>query len=135
MERPEYQEDEELHELFEERADRAAAEYEAMADRLLERQEGGASMLSADYKTDARKKVQQTTLFVTERDRGPDGLYGERACSKAHHRDAGRRPRRARSATWPSASSCACGPLTHPVRRLRVGGASRRNVYRIDQEP
>ena len=60
VERPEYQEDEELHMLFEERADRAAAEYEAMADQLLERQEGGASMLTADYKTDARKKVQQT---------------------------------------------------------------------------
>jgi thymidylate synthase (FAD) len=60
VERPEYQEDEELHRLFEERADRAAAEYEAMAETLLERQEGGASMLSADYKTDARKKVQQT---------------------------------------------------------------------------
>lgn len=60
VERPEYQEDEELHRAFEERADRAAAEYETMAERLLERQEGGASMLSADYKTDARKKVQQT---------------------------------------------------------------------------
>jgi len=60
VERPEYQGDEELHRLFEERADRAAAEYGAMADRLLERQEGGDSMLSADYKTDARKKVQQT---------------------------------------------------------------------------
>jgi thymidylate synthase (FAD) len=60
VERPEYQDDEELHRLFEERADRAAAEYAAMADRLLERQEGGNSMLSADYKTDARKKVQQT---------------------------------------------------------------------------
>ena len=60
VERPEYQEDEELHLAFEERADRAAAEYEAMAEQLLERQEGGASMLTADYKTDARKKVQQT---------------------------------------------------------------------------
>jgi thymidylate synthase (FAD) len=60
VERPEYQEDEELHRLFEERADRAAAEYEEMAERLLGRQEGGASMLTADYKTDARKKVQQT---------------------------------------------------------------------------
>jgi thymidylate synthase (FAD) len=60
VERPEYQGDQELHRLFEDRADRAAAEYEAMADRLLERQEGGNSMLSADYKTDARKKVQQT---------------------------------------------------------------------------
>ena len=60
VERPEYQEDGELHRLFEERADRAAAEYGQMADRLLDRQEGGASMLSADHKTDARKKVQQT---------------------------------------------------------------------------
>jgi thymidylate synthase (FAD) len=60
VERPEYQEDEELHRFFQERADRAAAEYGQMADRLLERQEGGASTLSADYKTDARKKVQQT---------------------------------------------------------------------------
>ena len=60
VERPEYQADEELHRLFEERVDRAAAEYGEMADRLLDRQEGGASMLTADYKTDARKKVQQT---------------------------------------------------------------------------
>jgi thymidylate synthase (FAD) len=60
VERPEYQDDEELHRLFEGRADRAAAEYGEMADRLLERQEGGHSMLSAGYKTDARKKVQQT---------------------------------------------------------------------------
>jgi len=60
VERPEYQEDDELHRAFEERANRAAAEYEAMAKLLLERQEGGATMLTADYKTDARKKVQQT---------------------------------------------------------------------------
>ena len=60
VERPEYQGDEELHRLFEERADRAAAEYGEMADRLLGRQEGGDGMLSADHKTDARKKVQQT---------------------------------------------------------------------------
>jgi thymidylate synthase (FAD) len=60
VERPEYRGDEELHGLFEERADRAAAEYGAMAERLLERQEGGASMLYAEYKTDARKKVQQS---------------------------------------------------------------------------
>ena len=60
VERPEYRDDEELHRLFEERADRAAAEYEEMAQRLLERQEGGSAVLSADYKTDARKKLQQT---------------------------------------------------------------------------
>src|SRR5215208_5872609 len=64
VERPEYQEDEELHRLFEERADRAAAEYGEMADRLLERQGCGSSVLSADYKTDARKKVQQTARSV-----------------------------------------------------------------------
>ena len=60
VERPEYQSDPELHRLFEDRADRAAAEYEAMAGRLLERQEKGDALLDADYKTDARKKVQQT---------------------------------------------------------------------------
>jgi thymidylate synthase (FAD) len=60
VERPEYQNDPELHSLFEERADRAAAEYEAMANRLLTRQERGVALLDAEYKTDARKKVQQT---------------------------------------------------------------------------
>lgn len=60
VERPEYQSDEELHRLFEERVDGAAAGYEAMAERLLERQEAGAGLLSAEYRTDARKKVQQT---------------------------------------------------------------------------
>lgn len=60
VERPEYREDEELHKFFEMRVDRAASEYDALADRLLERQEGGAATLSADYKTDARKRVQQT---------------------------------------------------------------------------
>ena len=60
VERPEYQEDKDLHRLFEDRAERAATEYETMAEELLDRQEDGAAMLSADYKTDARKKVQQT---------------------------------------------------------------------------
>ncbi|MBA2443127.1 MAG: FAD-dependent thymidylate synthase [Rubrobacter sp.] len=60
VERPEYVEDAELHRLFEERVDGAAAGYESLAGRLLELQEGGSGKLSADYKTDARKKVQQT---------------------------------------------------------------------------
>jgi len=64
VERPEYQDDPELHAFFEERADRAAAEYEAMADRLLERQKSGAALLDAEHKTDARKKVQQTARSV-----------------------------------------------------------------------
>jgi thymidylate synthase (FAD) len=45
---------------FEKRVDRAAAEYEEMAGRLLERQERGDALLDAEYRTDARKKVQQT---------------------------------------------------------------------------
>ena len=60
VERSEYADDPELHRLFEERADQAADEYEAMAGRLLERQERGVALLDAEYKTDARKKVQQT---------------------------------------------------------------------------
>ncbi len=60
VERPEYQDGGELHRLFEERVDRAAAEYEEMAGRLLERQERGDALLDAEYRTDARKKVQQT---------------------------------------------------------------------------
>jgi thymidylate synthase (FAD) len=60
VERPEYQHDEELHRFFEGRIDRAAAEYAAMAERLLERQGEGAALLSSDRATDARKKVQQT---------------------------------------------------------------------------
>jgi thymidylate synthase (FAD) len=60
VERPEYQSDPKLHRLFEERADRAAAEYEAMATRLLERQKKGNPLLDAEHRTDARKKVQQT---------------------------------------------------------------------------
>ncbi|HLM78331.1 MAG TPA: FAD-dependent thymidylate synthase [Rubrobacteraceae bacterium] len=60
VERPEYQPDTELHGLFEERADRAAAEYETMARHLLERQGEGDPLLDAEHKTDARKKVQQT---------------------------------------------------------------------------
>jgi len=60
VERSEYAEDPELHRLFEERADQAAEEYEAMAGSLLERQVRGVALLDAEYKTDARKKVQQT---------------------------------------------------------------------------
>lgn len=60
VQRPEYQEESGLHAMFEERIDRAAAEYAEMAGLLLGRQDEGSAMLSADQKTDARKKVQQT---------------------------------------------------------------------------
>jgi len=64
VERPEYVDDSELHLLFEERIDRAAADYARIADGLLERQKSGVEILSADAKTDLRKKVQQTARSV-----------------------------------------------------------------------
>lgn len=60
VERPEYRQDDELHRLFEERIDRARREYEELAGRLIGLQSKGDAALSADYRTDARKKVQQT---------------------------------------------------------------------------
>ena len=64
VERPEYVDDPDLHRLFEQRIDRAAAEYEEMAELLLERQKSGSGILSADARTDLRKKVQQTARSV-----------------------------------------------------------------------
>jgi thymidylate synthase (FAD) len=61
VERPEYADDEVLHHAFEERIDRAAADYELVAERLLAEQQAGTSqILAADEKRDERKKVQQT---------------------------------------------------------------------------
>src|SRR5437867_4003810 len=59
VERPEYQEDEELHAQFLQRIERAAGEYAALTNRLLEMQQAGATILSAEARTDLRKKVQQ----------------------------------------------------------------------------
>jgi thymidylate synthase (FAD) len=64
VERPEYQRDSELHALFEERIDRAAEDYERIAEGLLERQKAGNAILSAEARTDLRKKVQQTARSV-----------------------------------------------------------------------
>lgn len=59
VERPEYQADEYLHGLFENRVDRAQTEYESLSDYLLEKQKTGTEILSAERKTDLRKKVRQ----------------------------------------------------------------------------
>jgi len=59
VERPEYVADPELHSLFETRIDRAAEEYETLAEKLLDRQKSGTGILSAEHRTDLRKKVQQ----------------------------------------------------------------------------
>jgi thymidylate synthase (FAD) len=60
VERPEYVDDPELHALFIERIDRAAADYEQIAQMLMERQKAGVEILSGEARTDLRKKVQQT---------------------------------------------------------------------------
>jgi len=64
VERPEYQEDEFLHGQFLQRIERAADEYAALTNRLLEMQRAGVSILSADAKTDLLKKVRQTARSV-----------------------------------------------------------------------
>jgi len=64
VQRPEYQQDEDLHNQFLERIDRAASEYAALTNRLLEMQQAGISILSAEARTDLRKKVQQTARSV-----------------------------------------------------------------------
>ncbi len=64
VERPEYQDDKELHAAFERRIDAAAAEYSRIAERLLELQKSGSEILSADARTDLRKKVQQAARSV-----------------------------------------------------------------------
>lgn len=60
VERPEFQEDEYLHRLFISRIERTAKEYEDLTEYLLEKQKSGNEILSAERKTDLRKKVRQT---------------------------------------------------------------------------
>jgi thymidylate synthase (FAD) len=64
VERPEYQGDADLHAQFLQRIERAASEYTALTERLLEMQRAGVSILSAEAKTDLRKKVQQSARSV-----------------------------------------------------------------------
>ena len=59
VERPEYQEDSVLHEWFINEIDKAAEGYARRTERLLELQKEGKEIMSAEAKTDLRKKVQQ----------------------------------------------------------------------------
>jgi len=59
VERPEYQAIPELHELFIGRIDTAYTDYHKVAEVLLKLQGSGEKILSAEAKTDLRKKVQQ----------------------------------------------------------------------------
>src|SRR6266487_4492452 len=64
VERPEYSEDEQFHAQFLERIERASSEYAALTNRLLEMQQAGTKILSAEARTDLRKKVQQCARSV-----------------------------------------------------------------------
>lgn len=64
VERPEYQQVPELHERFERRIDAAAREYADVTDELMLLQEEGDPRLTADARTDLRKRVQQTARSV-----------------------------------------------------------------------
>lgn len=59
VERPEYQDDEWLHRKFESRIDFLAQEYEEVTEYLYQKQLKGDPIVSAEAKTDRRKKVQQ----------------------------------------------------------------------------
>lgn len=65
VERPEYQNNKELHRHFERRIDICATEYEELTDILEELQVRHASqILSGETKTDRRKKVRQTSRSI-----------------------------------------------------------------------
>jgi thymidylate synthase (FAD) len=64
VERPEYQNDELLHTQFLQRIERAADEYATLTNRLLEMQNAGVNILSAEAKTDLLKKVRQSARSV-----------------------------------------------------------------------
>ena len=64
VERPEYAIDEVLHAQFLQRIERAAGEYAGITERILEMQHAGTQLLSAEERTDLRKKVQQTARSV-----------------------------------------------------------------------
>ncbi len=64
VERPEYQHNSVLHTAFERRVEKVAEEYEVLTNALLLMQKSGEQILSADEKTDLRKKVQQAARSV-----------------------------------------------------------------------
>jgi thymidylate synthase (FAD) len=64
VERPEYQGVPELHSSFLSRIDAAAADYNRIAEALLEQQKAGSELLSGEARTDLRKKVQQAARSV-----------------------------------------------------------------------
>lgn len=64
VERPEYRTDETLHAQFLQRIERATNEYATLTNKLLEMQQAGVNILSAEARTDLRKKIQQAARSV-----------------------------------------------------------------------
>lgn len=64
VERPEYQDDKDLHLRFEDRIERATQEYHELTNILFLDQQQGNQLLSAEAKTDLRKKVRQAARSV-----------------------------------------------------------------------
>ena len=64
VERPEYSQDPLLHDQFLQRIERASSEYATLTNRLIEMQQAGVDILSAEVRTDLRKKVQQCARSV-----------------------------------------------------------------------
>ena len=60
VERPEFQSNDKLHQKFINRIDEAYEDYHELADDMLKEQKTGSGILSAEYKTDLRKKVNQS---------------------------------------------------------------------------
>src|SRR6266849_413169 len=77
VERPEYQCDEVFHRRFEERIDQTVLCYNTVAHFLIEKQVSGSKILSAEHKTDLRKKVNQVARSVlTNETETPIGVTG-----------------------------------------------------------
>jgi len=64
VERPEWQDEGELHRMFEERIDSFADQYNYLAETLAKKQLGNYSILSSENKRGARKKVNQAARSV-----------------------------------------------------------------------
>lgn len=77
VERPEYQTNDDLHWMFERRIDDAAEDYNYIAHILIDLQKAGDNILSAEAKTDLRKKVNQAarSLLPNETE-APIGVTG-----------------------------------------------------------
>ena len=86
-----------LHKRFEERIDRAAREYEDVADELMALQAEGDQLRRAEAKTDSRKRVQQTARSVLPNESETIlVLVREHPGVASHDRDAHRSARRVR---------------------------------------